>query len=1334
MYKRRRRRRKGKAQRKLKAIVTSVDETKTCQAQGKLKVETSGSTAQDENSTGSLGGSTGTSSTSYRNHGALSINSPTDLSTSSSSLLQGVASSQPGSSGSSFGSPKETGKGGRNTTSSSSIASTTQDVCVGTSVGTITEPDCLGPCEPGTSVTLEGIVWHETESGVLVVNVTWRGKTYVGTLIDCTKNDWAPPRFCDSPTSDLEMRTPKNRGKRGRAQTATPVNEPVVADTRAANAKLRNGAKGRRGSNTATAFVAPASPVKPDTWPKRKTRGSENESQEDCNPKNSKRPKVSKDGDRKERRSNSPAAENEKSGPSSPQLIECPEPNCSKKYKHINGLRYHQSHAHTNNFVAAEDSDSNMSTASNTTASVPADPVTSGNAEPTIEPMEVDGSPDVKESIPVNTNSSSAPNSNADDSLSAPPTPIKKSSTTPPATSKVDDKVYDLSMDSDLNPSKDLNSQTQENPESYKSIKATVAKSIAQAKEPSNAVSDQDSKLVPENLSKDSVSTTSSSTSTTPSVTTPAPITPRNTILTVPVVPYMSLQSRNMVHGHVVNVPRVESSLNSRESENNSLKSSGNQSIPTSKGAPWQPHAHSQSQPGLSGHGSHVMNTSPTQSSITVPLNIPMNIPEKLGGGSKDKDKNNAEQAPSKKNKHKKKSKDKDKERDSKSKGGDKDKHDSNSKSHNVSLSGASDYSRSTGIFHNSNMGSDSVGSRSKEMGSDDNDGSRKNSTENRDDPQSPAYSDISDANDSGPDAELNVGSAIKDNCKGLVIPTDIKKDPIGVPGVTGGPPLSFFNHGFYSPYLDTPSSAPNAASRQPNKEGPPMEEPEKPRPVPPKHPNLPANSQPPPTTVVNEEARRSPKMDFHSKYPFPNYYSYPFSGYHNPYEHPPFGNPNMVPENSFNAGGPGRGPFPGMEERDKDGGPATAGDLRLSNQSKNSKPADKDEVPGGVQIKQEPGEREERRERKERSQSSSHPINMSEDKNIEIKSEFGSDHVEPKLMPPYMSNSSSKHMSKEHKRERDREERDRERHERRHDSKDNLDSKSDNIKSSRNSSSNNEKNKGGSEESEPKERKDEGSKPTMETTGPPPPPTASAYYLPQSYLPSSPFGLPFDPSHPLYRQVLVPNQYPVNPYMHPGSMARFPSAGGPSPLPEDLSRPNPSGPGNPSKALDLLQHHAAQYYSAHKIHELQERALKSPSPQVANQRDRDGGAGGPSSNLTPTPSSPGGHPLSGPGVSHPIGGRSSVGSTSVNSAMPKPADLSKDAKPIIGPGGTILPGGPNSDNVRTPPPTQHHVHSHTHHHTHVGIGYPIIPTVPPQYSPHYGGNTKESNRTFTRS
>ena len=36
-------------------------------------------------------------------------------------------------------------------------------------------------------------------SGVLVVNVTWRGKTYVGTLLDATKHDWAPPRYNNTP-------------------------------------------------------------------------------------------------------------------------------------------------------------------------------------------------------------------------------------------------------------------------------------------------------------------------------------------------------------------------------------------------------------------------------------------------------------------------------------------------------------------------------------------------------------------------------------------------------------------------------------------------------------------------------------------------------------------------------------------------------------------------------------------------------------------------------------------------------------------------------------------------------------------------------------------------------------------------------------------------------------------------------------------------------------------------------------------------------------------------------------------------------------------------------
>lgn len=36
-------------------------------------------------------------------------------------------------------------------------------------------------------------------------------------------------------------------------------------------------------------------------------------------------------------------------------MIECPEQDCSKKYKHANGLKYHQSHAHGTNFSAEDE-------------------------------------------------------------------------------------------------------------------------------------------------------------------------------------------------------------------------------------------------------------------------------------------------------------------------------------------------------------------------------------------------------------------------------------------------------------------------------------------------------------------------------------------------------------------------------------------------------------------------------------------------------------------------------------------------------------------------------------------------------------------------------------------------------------------------------------------------------------------------------------------------------------------------------------------------------------------------------------------------------------------
>ncbi|KAK9497852.1 hypothetical protein O3M35_003764 [Rhynocoris fuscipes] len=223
------------------------------------------------------------------------------------------------------------------------------DVCVGTSVGTITEPDCLGPCEPGTSVTLEGIVWHETE-GVLVVNVTWRGKTYVGTLLDCTRHDWAPPRFCDSPTSDMDARTPKGRGKRGRSAANSGTSDlSNFTETRSSvHSKLRSqnaaGGKGRRGpgAGSPTPF---ATPKVESSQGKRKTKTHE----EEPNPKRKVASSTSANTGAQISVPPSPApvVSSQSTSPlPPPTLLECPEPNCSKKYKHINGLKYHQSHAH----------------------------------------------------------------------------------------------------------------------------------------------------------------------------------------------------------------------------------------------------------------------------------------------------------------------------------------------------------------------------------------------------------------------------------------------------------------------------------------------------------------------------------------------------------------------------------------------------------------------------------------------------------------------------------------------------------------------------------------------------------------------------------------------------------------------------------------------------------------------------------------------------------------------------------------------------------------------------------------------------------------------------
>lgn len=121
------------------------------------------------------------------------------------------------------------------------------------------------------------------------------------------------------------------------------------------------------------------------------------------------------------------------------------------------------------------------------------------------------------------------------------------------------------------------------------------------------------------------------------------------------------------------------------------------------------------------------------------------------------------------------------------------------------------------------------------------------------------------------------------------------------------------------------------------------------------------------------------------------------------------------------------------------------------------------------------------------------------------------------------------------------------------------------------------------SEEKDVPKVKQEGQKPTMETQGPPPPPT-SQYYIHPPYISPGPFGFE-PPAHTMYRNMMVPSAYNASPYHL--QMSRFHA-------PEDLSR------NTNSKALDILQHHANQFYNPHKIHELSERALKSPTSKAS--------------------------------------------------------------------------------------------------------------------------------------
>jgi hypothetical protein len=773
----------------------------------------------------------------------------------------------------------------------------------------------------------------------------------------------------------------------------------------------------------------------------------------------------------------------------------------------------------------------------------------------------------------------------------------------------------------------------------------------------------------------------------------PPTIVTRTPILTVPTLPFMSLQARSPGHGHGVhritqdNMDTTVNQKSTREPDPAVSKTGAvSATIPLSanvpKGSvPWQPHANSQATPPR-GHTAHLISSLHPQHS----LNIPNPLAGAMGSNlSKDQEKGMKEGevsgGSSKKARHKKKKEksDRERERDGKSRSSESGGRDGGKgifSGSGTNYSGGKGKEREERRNSKGGLGESTSGSRR------DSDSGGGNSGENRDDPQSPAYSDISDANDSGP--ESDIPSSIKElPPKVIPVVPDLKKENVGIAPSQN---ISSFYSPFYSPHsLESPFTSPNpnggpggqakhdrpSAALPANAGDEPSAEKVRPKQAPPMSQHLQGH--------IDE--RRSPKMDYHPKYLPPqhqqHYYPYPYGNYH--YDQPPYG---LMPEH-YN---PHRGM---MEEKERETSEEQRG--RLNSKGRSSTDSSNKDESGGLSsavVKQESHSERERGSKNPRLHSNS----LTEDKAPDPKSDFNSEYVESRRHGgSHFIPTSTKH-SKESKRDRE------ERHS--HSGKDNEGREAGKGRSSQEHSGR-QKNADSANSGE-RDVKNEGAKPTMETQGPPPAPTERPYaYIPAGY----PFGIPFDPTHPLYRQCMVP-QYPVpgSAYMHPGGIPRFSQPPGPgsTPLPEDLSRPNANVPGA-SKALDLLQHHAAQYYASHKIHELQERALKSPSPQIGGGPNSGTGISGPSS-LSSTPSSPSG--LS----AH---GRTS-GGPAVSGAERKSSDLSKDTKPPA-PLSTPVSGAESS---RSPP--IHHVHTHMHSHTH--IGYPIIPTVPPQYSPHYGG------------
>ncbi|KAH0539675.1 hypothetical protein KQX54_007131 [Cotesia glomerata] len=1035
------------------------------------------------------------------------------------------------------------------------------DVCVGTSVGTITEPECLGPCEPGTSVTLEGIVWHETEGGVLVVNVTWRGKTYVGTLLDCTRHDWAPPRFCDSPTSDLDARTPKGRGKRGRAAAnATPGNDlSNFTETRSSvHSKLRNGGKGRRGAQgSPAASPSPAAfvPPRPDPAAKRKSRGPEEEE--------------------KSKRRAPPQTPPSGSPPASPVLYECPEPNCSKKYKNQNGLKYHQNHAHG----SADDEDTKEGVTSmsendesNIEAPSPATPVKSPVDKPESTPVRASSPPAATLPPATPTPPPRVPSPMAD-----PPTPIlaDKTSIVKPGVLRFgqDDLPAPAAAATTVPPATVVPPSPRQPPVQQVSPANPPPQSPSPHPSPHPSPSPRPvpSPHLPTNIPQP--------------INIPQPPPPSQVVQHQPqnqILQPQNLTGQPMQPGQLMSPqPQLQPQLQPAHQlppVQHPVQAQLGQPAPAhmvhQPGLPPQ-QAPPQQQPGLQALNQHpglqgltnqlpqpgLQSTPPSGHPVQSHMQYPtVGLHPKM---PQFKVKPTAALMP-----------EQDKSKDPRS----------------SKPQGYKKKSRKSpgGSPHPSPLEAPIIDSA-------------------REDVQSPAYSDISD--DGAPVLEAESADKLKQGQE-----KDVKA------GMQTHVPQ---HYGMFPYYGQPPYLVPSVQDK-------PGEQ--KPSDLTPKQDIKPLNipQMPLMASLQNSEKEKKelsqPPPQQQSHY-YSNYGTYIPPAYS--YQPQPVAQPQQPQQQEM---------VDRMDEQKN----------KIKQEVQQQQSSIKDKQHENHQILKESIEMKSQMSPYHVYHSSQNqrgppvPGPVQDDRRYYLYPGEQRRKEEP-VKPPQQSKPpppSPKHQPKQEKPQ----------------------------------------DLGKSEESK---NKQEGVKPTMETQGPPPPPTSQyAYIHHPSYMPPQHYGVPFDPNHSVYRglsPMLIPGPFSGNPYLLP----RFHA-------PEDLSRPQGG------KALDLLQHHASQYYSTHKIHELQERALKSPTPKTS-------AASGSPSSAGPAPARPpSGPPTSvagGPGP--PPGQGPQQGKQQPNNPQQQ------------GPGDNG--NGNLGKDTRSPPPQRH---VHTHHHTHVGLGYPLIPG---QYSAPYG-------------